>query len=107
MRRRDPDLLRLLKFEKDECELCGGVWHLHLHHVLFRSQGGDDVRANIVCLCRGCHEQYHANQNRGEFAAYIASGRPDVVEYLVEKHENGKDGVAHWFDVHWGRHNVV
>jgi 5-methylcytosine-specific restriction endonuclease McrA len=29
------------------------------HHVLLRSQGGDDVEDNILPLCRGCHRDYH------------------------------------------------
>ena len=33
---------------------------LHVHHVIFRSQGGSDAPDNLVTLCRDCHEQLHA-----------------------------------------------
>lgn len=29
------------------------------HHILHRSQGGDDVSANIMPLCLHCHRLYH------------------------------------------------
>ena len=29
------------------------------HHVLLRSQRGDDLEDNIVPLCRECHRRYH------------------------------------------------
>jgi hypothetical protein len=29
------------------------------HHILLRSQGGDDVEDNILPLCRLCHRMYH------------------------------------------------
>lgn len=29
------------------------------HHILLRSQGGDDVEDNIMPLCRECHYTYH------------------------------------------------
>lgn len=86
-RRRDPALMALLKMRYDECELTGLTFNLHLHHVVFRAQGGDDVRANIVCMNAGLHERYH----RGDAAAKLLLGthiwfnRPDTLEYLQQK----------------------
>jgi hypothetical protein len=41
------------------CQLCGALQPLSAHHIIPRSQGGDDVEANVACLCgdgtRGCH----------------------------------------------------
>ncbi len=85
MRLRDPALLRLLKYQYDECALCGRTELLHLHHVLFRSHGGDDVRANIVCLCRPCHDGVHRGTTKNVLSAYLQEHRPDVVEYLISK----------------------
>lgn len=33
---------------------------LHVHHVVFRSQGGGDAPANLTTLCKTCHEALHA-----------------------------------------------
>jgi hypothetical protein len=33
---------------------------LHVHHIVFRSQGGTDAPANLITLCKACHEDLHA-----------------------------------------------
>lgn len=100
MRVRDAALLRLLHFEYDECALCGTTDALHLHHILLRSQGGDDVRANILPLCLYDHEGYHHRRGdiRARLGAYVRDNRPDTREYLVEK--LGGEGAQHWYDIH-------
>lgn len=86
-----------MHFEYDECCLCGTTHSLHLHHVLFRSHGGDDVRANLLALCHDEHDGYHLNRGdvRQRLAVYIKQNRPDTVEYLVEK--LGESGAQEWF----------
>jgi len=101
MRIRDPALLRLLHFEYDECVLCGRTQLLHLHHVVLRSQGGDDVRANILALCNECHSGYHTHRSDGfgaRLAVYVQGYRPDTYAYLVEK--LGIGGAEAWFHAH-------
>lgn len=98
VRRRDPDLLRLIKYELDECCLCGVTHSLHLHHVLLRSRGGDDVRANIVCLDLQCHHDYHRGHKRRDLADYVLAHRPDTIDYLIEK--LGVGGAQVWFEQH-------
>jgi len=53
-------------FQRDgfACQLCGSRRDLHVHHVGFRCQGGDDSASNLVSLCRGCHEQVHLRRVR-------------------------------------------
>ena len=36
---------------------------LHIHHVVFRSNGGTDTPSNLITLCEGCHDKLH----KGEF----------------------------------------
>jgi predicted restriction endonuclease len=40
------------------CENCGGNG-TDVHHLKFRSQGGDDHITNLCCLCRECHHEVH------------------------------------------------
>jgi len=58
-RTRWPILKRLraaaLARAKDRCEACGRGTALDVHHVTKRSAGGQDVLANVLVLCRGCH----------------------------------------------------
>ena len=45
------------------CQQCGGKSkdvHLHVHHLVFRSQGGSDEESNLLTLCQTCHEGLHA-----------------------------------------------
>ena len=83
----DPDILRILKLRWDECCLCGVTADLHIHHIVFRSQSGDDVEANLCCLCVGCHISVHSQdpEKWSELSAYIELERPDTVEYLRVK----------------------
>jgi 5-methylcytosine-specific restriction endonuclease McrA len=41
------------------CRACRLEKAVDGHHVLLRSQSGDDVETNIVPLCRACHRDYH------------------------------------------------
>ena len=40
------------------CRICAAV-ATEGHHVLLRSQRGDDVPDNIIPLCLRCHRAYH------------------------------------------------
>lgn len=35
---------------------------LHVHHVVYRSQGGTDEPGNLLTLCRGCHDALHVGE---------------------------------------------
>jgi len=37
------------------CLLCACAAD-HVHHVIFRSQGGTNSANNLACLCRKCHD---------------------------------------------------
>lgn len=58
------------------CILCGRP-ATDVHHVTFRSQGGEDDINNVVCLCRACHEAAHgvnARRYRELFKTYLERG---------------------------------
>lgn len=45
------------------CRLCGVYVEVpHVHHVIYRSQGGLDVGYNLVSLDLWCHERVHRNK---------------------------------------------
>lgn len=41
------------------CRVCGVAQNLHVHHILFRSQGGPDEDWNLITLCSSCHDVAH------------------------------------------------
>lgn len=45
----------------------------HLHHIIPRSAGGQDVKKNLAPLCWKCHDRIHAE------------GWDTWVNYLVER----------------------
>ena len=39
---------------------CPKKWSLdNPHHIIFKSQGGDDTAENLITLCLGCHSAAH------------------------------------------------
>ena len=61
----------------------------HLHHIRFRSRGGETDPANLVTLCAGCHAEQHAGRFdvRGSARAGIEVWHPDDdgTWYLVKR----------------------
>lgn len=37
------------------CEICGSTQGLQKHHIVKRSQGGDNCLNNLILLCWECH----------------------------------------------------
>lgn len=44
------------------CQHCKGKSkdkYLHVHHIVFRSNGGSDHQDNLITLCKTCHNELH------------------------------------------------
>lgn len=85
---RDVDLMRLMHADRTkECALTGDTRELEIHHVLPRSQGGDDVRANLVFLRRDQHRKITRNDPTAMrlLGQHIRLQRLDTVAYLTFK----------------------
>ncbi len=74
--RNDLDALREM-FAHHPCVSCGVGGSLELHHIHPRSQGGDDVAANLAPICRSCHMKIEGHESGWEQVA--ASIRQYVV----------------------------
>lgn len=46
------------------CEARPGVKALTVHHIVPRSEGGDDRQANLVSLCAACHDWVECHEPR-------------------------------------------
>lgn len=53
------------------CARCGRGQHrtrgragdfLHVHHIKYRSEGGDHTPENLIALCGECHDVVHSNK---------------------------------------------
>jgi predicted restriction endonuclease len=63
----------------------------HLHHLLSRSQGGDDVADNLVCLCPSHHDDVEARR-AASLAALAASLTDSERAYAIDKLGEGAMG---------------
>jgi len=82
---------------ESECRLCGVRRHLERHHLVPRSQGGDDVDENLVPLCgphhagglsmlAGCHRRITENEPA---ALELLRGRLWPEEEIYVAHRKG------------------
>lgn len=44
---------------KGICRICGSVGYIEHHHIQPRSEGGNDGKENLICLCKICHLKQH------------------------------------------------
>lgn len=51
--------LRKIVQKQGKCQNCFTDVGLTAHHIIFRSQGGDDSFGNLVTLCENCHRYAH------------------------------------------------
>ena len=60
--------LRQEVYERDgwKCRHCSCRMNLDPHHVVFRSQGGENSANNLLTLCRRCHDDIHGGRLRLE-----------------------------------------
>jgi len=94
---RDSDLMRLMHAGRtQECAITGRTDNLELHHILPRSQRGDDVRANLVWLHRDVHRRVTVNDPVATrvLGEHVLAERLDTVAYLTMK--LGPDRVQDW-----------
>lgn len=55
---KDPKALKLYALDYPLCQLCG-LMAVDVHHIIYKSQQGDDAPHNFISLCRSCHEEAH------------------------------------------------
>lgn len=64
------------------CACCGkGTLETEWHHIIFRSQGGDESDENILEVCRECHAKIHAGEISKDEVAFA---RLTAGSYLKE-----------------------
>lgn len=48
--------------EQKWCQICGKTYNLQIHHIIYRSQLGNNDERNLIRLCSECHRKVHANK---------------------------------------------
>jgi len=72
-----------------KCQKCKAKnTKLHVHHIVFRSNGGTDTPSNLIVLCLNCHDKLH----KGEFKIKGSKSRTKhatevgIVKSQLKKH---------------------
>jgi 5-methylcytosine-specific restriction endonuclease McrA len=52
---------QVLRRDGWRCQVCGSMQNLEVHHLRFRSHGGDDSEQNLITLCAQCHSEAHGH----------------------------------------------
>ena len=54
------------------CQLCKektkSSTELHVHHIIFRSNGGTNTKNNLITLCKPCHDKLHKKKDAQEYS---------------------------------------
>ena len=83
---------KVLERDKWRCRVCQNRNDLHCHHIVFRSQGGEDTSRTLVTLCQGCHSAIHKPHPRtgaGLSIQGVGGAKPDADWPLSFRFLNG------------------
>lgn len=74
--------------EQKWCQLCGRTNNLQIHHIIYRSQLGNNDERNLIRLCSECHRRVHSNKKvwqkkllEHQFKKYGRFGREAVTKH--------------------------
>ncbi len=51
----------VLERDGHRCQHCKAQQKLHVHHLIWRRNGGADTHQNLITLCKTCHDLVHTN----------------------------------------------
>lgn len=54
----------VLTRDRFRCRFCSTVSFLHVHHIIYRSQGGSHESWNLITLCEEHHTKMHSDKRR-------------------------------------------
>lgn len=96
-----PKRWQALEDEKGgTCRVCNTRDGDHLHHLVFRSDYGDDVADNLVPLCAVCHGRVHARWGTSG-ADLIVSLTDAEYAYMIER--GGEDYPERAYGIRYSR----
>jgi 5-methylcytosine-specific restriction endonuclease McrA len=75
--------LQVLNRDGYKCRNCGFRNTLCLHHLIYRSHGGEDTMENLITLCNFCHKSHHDGKLGIEVLQTL--GENDVVIKFTRK----------------------
>jgi len=53
------------------CEACQRSGSVDIHHIKYRSRGGDNSISNLMAVCRHCHDKAHNEELKEDYLQAI------------------------------------
>lgn len=92
----DPEVFGVFHAKGHDCLTCG-YYRASAHHLVKRSQGGDDVLDNLIPLCGACHGSLHDGNTHH---AYGVTHTPESVRNRIGQFLLSEAGADHLAYVH-------
>ena len=74
----------ILTRDKYTCQCCKTKkGTLHVHHIIYRSQGGSDEESNLITLCETCHKKLHKGELR-DFESKLEGKRKGQLKHATQ-----------------------
>lgn len=79
----------VLSRDAHRCQKCkkSGNIKLHVHHIVFKSNGGSDSPDNLITLCDSCHEKLHsskdAQKESSKFSSFVKKNTKDATRVSI------------------------
>ena len=70
---------------------------LHVHHIVYRSQGGSDDTSNLVTLCENCHKKLHKGELK-EFETKLRGTRRGQLKHATQMNSIRIQLLKHYSD---------
>ena len=69
------------KYTCQHCKTKNGT--LHVHHIIYRSNGGSDEETNLITLCESCHKKLHKGE-LSRFESKLVGKRKPNLRYATQ-----------------------
>lgn len=83
-----------------KCRCCKVRGGLTAHHIVYRSDGGDDAMWNLISLCAKCHDLIHKPSPSGPRLAILPNQEGEIIDadgpvrFILVKQGTGELKVA-------------
>lgn len=78
------------------CQCCGTKkGTLHVHHIVYRSQGGTDTLDNLIVLCEKCHKMLHEGKLL-EFEIKLKGKKKGQLKHATQMNSIRKQLLRHY-----------
>ncbi|MGD9581635.1 MAG: HNH endonuclease [Vampirovibrionia bacterium] len=83
--KKKANLKKCVELSNHKCQYCGSANVVSAHHIIFRSDDGDDALENLISLCFTCHRRVHDGFYENNHYVTAREFMIRILKYLNEK----------------------